>query len=100
VRGKFFLEPDETSKLLDYLWIDRFFHRLFWGLDVLSPTNLLRDFSESPVTSMSPGRERTTFNQRFSGRQTLACAEIGHQDANAGQGLSVGDGVVVQNSGG
>jgi hypothetical protein len=23
------------------------------GLDVLSPTDLLRDFSESPVTSMS-----------------------------------------------
>jgi hypothetical protein len=26
-------------------------------VDVLSPTDLLRDFSESPVTSMSPGIE-------------------------------------------
>jgi hypothetical protein len=36
------------------------FHCLFPGVwDGLSPTDLLRDFSESPVTAVSPGAEGT-----------------------------------------
>jgi hypothetical protein len=40
--------PSNRIKLLDYLWIDRFFHRLFWGGWIDRRSNdLLRDFSGS-----------------------------------------------------
>src|SRR5260221_8843163 len=50
--------PSNRVELLDNLWIDRFFHRLFWGIDLSSvkrPTSGFLELQEPPCREGSEG---------------------------------------------